>query len=222
MAILERAALIAGLLIACGSPSIEDGTITCGPGGSCPDDFRCAWNDLCYRDQPPDAPTRDGQVDDAPPVALDCMSYCNAIDARCVGANRQYGSVATCLASCSHFPVGAAIDTTGNTLGCRAYQTGRAASDPVASCVLAGPSGGGTCGTPCNGFCTIVVPVCPTEYTAGQCPTDCAQLPMSPPYSATVQSGDSLTCRLYYATAATTDAATFCPATSATGSTTCQ
>jgi hypothetical protein len=235
MAVLARLVSLAVLAaavatMACGSPSIADGTITCGPAGSCPDGFHCAANQLCYRAPPSDAPAMpdaDAAIDgplmiDAPPISLDCTSYCSAITARCTGVNQQYGSLATCMSSCQYFSVGATTDTTGNTLGCRVSHVELAQAARSTHCVHAGPSGGGVCGQPCEGFCAIAVAACPGVHTVGQCPTDCTQIPATPPYSTAIQSGDSVSCRLYYATAAAADPTTYCPDTSASSSLMCQ
>src|SRR5947209_1595728 len=87
--------------------------------------------------------------------ALDCGTYCSKITAACTTTNAQYGAMDTCMASCSHFPVGTAADQSGDTLGCRIYHTMLAMTDPTTHCVHAGPSGGGACGMPCEGFCSL-------------------------------------------------------------------
>src|SRR5262245_22716517 len=65
----------------------------------------------------------DGPPIDGPGLALDCQSYCGAIQSACTGVRAQYDSVADCLGTCEHLPVGQIEDTTGNTLGCRVYHT---------------------------------------------------------------------------------------------------
>jgi hypothetical protein len=77
---------------------------------------------------------------------LSCDAYCASIATNCTGANTQYGMLDFCMASCESFPVGAATDTSGNTLGCRTYHAGAAAGDPAVHCVHAGPGGAGVCG----------------------------------------------------------------------------
>jgi hypothetical protein len=144
----------------------------------------------------------------------DCATYCTKIQANCTAANAQYSSSADCMASCSHFTVGMAADTSGNTLGCRVYHAGNAMTDPTTHCVHAGPGGGGVCGTPCEGFCSLVTAECPTQYpSASTCATECAAYAQDPAYSASQTSGDTLACRLYHATAASTDPTTHCPHT---------
>jgi hypothetical protein len=155
-------------------------------------------------------------------AALDCATYCTKIQANCTATNAQYSSSADCMASCSHFPVGAAADTSGNTLGCRIYHAGNAMADPTTHCIHAGPSGGGVCGMPCEGFCSLVTAECPTQYpTANTCATDCAAYAATPPYSSNVTSGNNLSCRIYHATAASTDPTTHCPHTAMNGGGVC-
>jgi hypothetical protein len=144
----------------------------------------------------------------------DCAKYCTDIMANCAGDNAQYSSPEACLATCKTFPAGTAADTSGNTGGCRVYHAGAASGDPALHCPHAGPSGDGACGMPCEGFCSVVVATCATEYKdAASCATACAGIKNDKKYSAAVTSGDSLACRLYHATVATTDPGTHCPHT---------
>jgi hypothetical protein len=147
---------------------------------------------------------------DATGSTADCSTYCNAIQGACIGGNAQYGSVATCVAACMKLPAGTTGATSGNSLACRATHTQLALTDPSTHCVHAGPSGGATCGTACEGFCAIAAAACPVEYPAASCATDCAALPSAPPYNAAITTGDTLECRLYYATLAALDPATSC------------
>ena len=56
-----------------------------------------------------------------------CATYCADIMANCTGTNQQYINLASCTRSCPGFPVGTSADTSGNTLGCRAYHATAAA-----------------------------------------------------------------------------------------------
>jgi hypothetical protein len=158
---------------------------------------------------------------DAAPIALDCNSYCTAILGACTSANAQYSSMANCVDSCGHFDVGTSPATTGNTLACRVYHTGVARMNPNTHCIHAGPSGGGVCGTSCEGFCKLAVPVCPTQYQTAQCPGACAGFATTPPYSSNVSTGDSFACRMYHLTEAATDSATHCGHTGVTATAFC-
>jgi hypothetical protein len=154
-----------------------------------------------------------GPTADAAPM-LDCATYCARITTNCTGANVQYGAMNQCMASCASFPQGAISDTSGNTLGCRIYHAGAAAADPTTHCVHAGPSGAPACGAACDGFCSLVVAECSAQYPdANTCATTCAGFATTPAYTANVTSGNSLSCRIYHATAASTDPTTHCPHT---------
>ncbi len=169
-----------------------------------------------------------GCAGDAPPAVspdapaqmqatLDCTSYCTRVTANCTGANAQYDSVNTCMGTCAHLPMGALADTSGNTLGCRIYHAGNAAMDPATHCVHAGPSGGGHCGNPCDGFCSIVTGACPAQWPSpADCATTCATFAAMPAYSTAATGGNSLSCRIYHATNAAIDPATHCSHTTAT------
>ena len=160
---------------------------------------------------------------DAPPTAVDCPTYCNTIMSACTTtALKQYDTPANCMASCSHFAVGAAGTQSGDTLACRSYHASAAVGDPTTHCIHAGPSGAGICGTPCQGFCDLAVAECPTQYpNAGGCATMCAVFTTTPPYAASVTSGDNASCRIYHATAASTNPGLHCPHIVPTGSATC-
>jgi len=155
--------------------------------------------------------------------ALDCNTYCTKIMSACTGANAQYSSMANCVDSCANFPVGAAADQSGNTLGCRINHADLAVSAPATHCVHAGPGGGGVCGMVCDGFCSIVVAECPALWTTQTCTNQqngCPSFSSTPPYKAP-SAGDTLECRLYHATMAATDPTNHCSHTTA-NSTVCQ
>jgi len=155
---------------------------------------------------------------------LDCATYCSKVMTACVAPRAQYSTMQNCLDSCSTFPVGAAADQTGHTLGCRINHANLAATDPATHCVHAGPGGGGVCGaTDCDGFCSIVVAKCATQWTMQMCTSTqngCPSFTSAPPYS-TTSTGDTLECRLYHATMAASNPAGHCSHTTA-NSTTCQ
>lgn len=134
---------------------------------------------------------------------LSCDAYCASIATNCTGTNTQYGMLDFCMASCESFPVGAATDTSGNTLGCRTYHAGAAAGDPAVHCVHAGPGGAGACGANCDGFCTVAMGACPDAWPGlPECMTACAGFMDTEPYDAGDVGGNTLACRLYHATAA--------------------
>ena len=167
------------------------------------------------------AKTADARPHDSGP-GVTCAAYCMTIQPACSGANGQYISMQTCTSSCMNFPPGSAGDQSGNSLACRAYHAMLAQSDPVTHCVHAGPSGGGVCGNPCDGFCSLVATECPTQYpSASACATTCASFAAAPAYTDNVQTGNSLSCRIYAATLASTNPSAHC-ADTASASATCQ
>lgn len=166
---------------------------------------------------------------DAPPLTLDCNSYCTTIAANCTGLNAQYGganavdATAHCMATCAKFTPGALSDMSGNTLGCRIYHANNAKVTGMLGihCPHAGPAGAavnaatGTCGDPCLNFCTLEIAACGVvgaapfgQYTdMNACMTACSGFDKAHSYtinggvSPTVNPiGDSLACRLYHTT----------------------
>jgi hypothetical protein len=164
----------------------------------------------------------DAQPHDSSNPGTTCSAYCMTLQAACTGANGQFMSMQTCTSSCMNYPLGNAGDQSGNSLACRAYHAMLAQTDPVTHCVHAGPSGGGACGNPCDGFCSLVVKECATQYpSASACATTCAGFAATPAYTDNVQTGNSLSCRIYAATLASTMPAAHC-ADTGSASTTCQ
>jgi hypothetical protein len=159
--------------------------------------------------------------DDGGGGGLTCATYCTTIMANCTGDLTQYASTAACMQSCEGFPIGTSADTAGNTLGCRIYHAQASAAamlGPDPHCYHAGPGGAGVCGSNCEGFCAIAQDSCTggnQQYaSAGDCMTECGNFPDTEPYDASDQAGDSLACRLYHLTVASTDmasATTHCP-----------
>src|SRR5262249_51686144 len=62
--------------------------------------------------------------------AASCMTYCAANIAACTGADAQYDTMDHCVAECNAFmwPAGMPGATSGNSLACRVYHTGAAAT----------------------------------------------------------------------------------------------
>ena len=127
------------------------------------------------------------------------MAYCTTIMTACSGSNQQYDAMENCMGACATYTIGTAADTGGNTLGCRLYHAHNALTDPVTHCIHAGPSGGGVCGNPCDGFCSIVDSVCPAQYPTGACTTLCPTYAATPTYTDPA-TGNTLSCRIYHAT----------------------
>ncbi len=154
-------------------------------------------------------------ADSGTAAAPSCAAYCTEVQANCTGNNQQYGSTDACNGICATFAPGTAADTSGATLGCHIYHGGAPAkSDPATHCPHAGPLGGGHCGTDCENFCTEAVAVCGSQasppYTdKAACMTACGNFKGTDmvPYNAAATSGDSLACRMYHLSVASTGAA---------------
>ncbi|MBL8720578.1 MAG: hypothetical protein JNL79_31625 [Myxococcales bacterium] len=139
---------------------------------------------------------------------VDCATYCDKVTANCTGANAQYPSKAFCLNICARFDVGTAADKTGDTLGCRLFHAGEAATDAATSCRRAGMTGGLTCGTDrCATFCKIAIAQCKpssglisgTPFTdEADCKTKCAAITFSSTAGEIEQAKGTLNCMQYH------------------------
>ena len=150
-------------------------------------------------------PTTGAEVD------LTCDDYCTVITTNCSGPVAQYGTDA-CKPTCEAFPRGTLEDMAGNTLGCRLYHAGAAATDPEMHCTHAGPGGASVCGDNCEGFCSIAAAACPGTFTDdAACMAACKNYDMAESYDAGDQGGNTFACRLYHLTVATTFPEAHCP-----------
>ena len=173
-----------------------------------------------------DTPTIDapmGTADMNPGTPATCASYCTTIQANCTAANEQFSSPAECMASCTTWEQGALGAQAGNSLECRGYHATAAGASPAIHCTHAGPGGDALCGTNCEGFCTLVLGVCigaNEQYGGdmGACMTACEMF-TTDPYSTADTAGDTLSCRLYHATAASTNPGLHCDHTAAVSAT---
>ena len=164
---------------------------------------------------------------DAAPLTLDCQSYCTGIQAACTGTHSQFSSMQNCMDTCAKWTPGTLGAQSGDTLACRVYHTMAAQSDPTTHCTHAGPTGGGVCGTnTCATFCPLESAICAGTYAANgaqSCATLCPGFASTNmPYNSMDQSGNTIECRFYHLTAASTDPTTHCPHTSSTGGGVCQ
>jgi len=122
--------------------------------------------------------------------------------------------------------MGAAADTSGNTLGCRIYHANNAKTTgmPEVHCVHAGPAGAqvgvaapGTCSDACTNFCTLEIAACglmgasPNGQYASMtaCTTACANFDKTDAHKYLINTttfpsmnpgGNTLACRLYHTT----------------------
>jgi hypothetical protein len=142
-----------------------------------------------------------------------CEQYCDRVETACVDAIRQYASRDACLAVCALLDPGPAGTATGNTVRCRLAQAQLAAGtgEPGMYCFSAGPGGAGICGEDCEGYCALMTAKCAQLGSYAECLTACGDVPdlSQPPdnvrFSANIDDGDSLQCRLYHVSAATLD-----------------
>jgi hypothetical protein len=112
----------------------------------------------------------------------------------------------------------------GNTVECRLARAelAQATGEPGEYCHTAGPGGAGVCGDDCEGFCAVMAQTCTLMGSFESCLPQCADVPNlvdSPDevlfpgnvtYDTSIQSGDSVQCRLYHVTAATLDPVIHC------------
>jgi len=153
--------------------------------------------------------------------ALSCEDYCTKVTTTCASPLDQYIDKATCLKVCAKFDVGAATDTSGDTLGCRTYHVGAAAGTATDAkkthCPHAGAYGGDMCGASrCDDFCKLALAQCPKSaggpYTdLAACKTGCAAAAFDatkPEIDATAKG--KLNCIQYHLQAAFNDPGTHC------------
>jgi hypothetical protein len=154
-----------------------------------------------------------------------CREYCDAVFAGCPLVNTQYASPEVCLAVCALLPPGTAAapgaaPPTGNSVQCRLAQAQLAArtGERNGYCAAAGPGGANVCGTNCEGYCTVMLRTCPDVFaTLNECTGACDRVPdlSDPPtllsYDTSMQTGNTVQCRLFHVNASTQDAAMHCP-----------
>ena len=143
------------------------------------------------------------------PLDPTCADYCAVVTTACTGEYAQYEDEAACLTYCetsAALPLGTSDDTSGNTVGCRMYHAGVAATDTGDGsaaglhCPHAGPTGANVCGTWCDNYCHLAMGNCTDGdvlfESADACETVCAG------YAADGEAGDaggdSVQCRIYH------------------------
>jgi len=135
-----------------------------------------------------------------------CANYCSSITSACTGDNAQYASEQACLDYCNThgaLPVGDAGAQSGNSIACRIYHAGVAATGEDAAaihCAHAGPSGGDVCGTWCTNYCHLAQTNCTggNELFANvdDCTVACSAFEEDG--AANAVDGDSVQCRIYH------------------------
>jgi hypothetical protein len=154
-----------------------------------------------------------------------CENYCDNVMAVCTSGLMQWKDRTQCLTACASWPLQnntndpLAPVTMGNSLPCRKYHafvSGQSMDNAKIHCIHTGPLGGsGTCGSACEGYCTLLGKTC-----AGVVMSDCLAM-----CSANMTASDTVTtaniiagkvkmgsvgCATYYTLKATTDAS-MCP-----------
>ena len=153
-----------------------------------------------------------GKTGDAGTSSAGCQAYCDAITTNCTSGNLQYSDKDHCMSVCTAFPVGAANDTSGNTLGCRTYHANLAAgtaANATTHCPHAGPGGDGVCGKICDGYCQLAEKFCVGSakiYTnAADCQATCAATTGTARFNVSIVTGDETACLLYHVQEASID-----------------
>ncbi|MCB9719018.1 MAG: hypothetical protein H6712_34555 [Myxococcales bacterium] len=77
--------------------------------------------------------------------APSCELYCTRYFNNCEGELNLWDSMDACMETCAGWYPGTATDTSGHTIGCRAYYANLAAGDADTHCGNAGPGGGEMC-----------------------------------------------------------------------------
>jgi hypothetical protein len=151
---------------------------------------------------------------DAATASPACTEYCNTVMANCTDANAQYVSLPVCLADCSHFPLEGPDKNFGNSVQCRQYEATLAGTsgEPDDSCSAAGPDGDPVCGSACDSYCGLIMPICPTAFgSSAECLHDCKSMVDLGSYNTSDQRGDTLQCRIFHVSAATQSPSSHCP-----------
>jgi hypothetical protein len=147
------------------------------------------------------------------PVSSQCEEYCTTVMANCTGQYQVYSGMETCLGVCKLLPAGDELEPIdNNSVACRKRQAGLANTEPDYYCPRAGPGGGPTCGTNCQGYCTLLKAACPdTAAPLTNCEQSCSALLDVGTFDVVANhSGDTLQCRLVHVSSATVDPTTHC------------
>lgn len=152
-----------------------------------------------------------------------CDEYCETVSENCAGTLAVYEDFEACMAACGALDPGGSREATGNTVSCRLQQAKNAGKTPSTiekkfHCASAGPGGGSLCTDhadvpDCEGYCTVYASACGEDPDAlgfgtfDECIDDCRAVPsaVEGKYVDVDNFGDTLACRLYYATRAARD-----------------
>jgi hypothetical protein len=163
--------------------------------------------------------------DDDPPAAVTAAEMCTAVANACSAANAQWPGAdaaamnTACTADATtryKWTAGARDAQSGNTLACRLWHAGQAATNAAVHCPHAGPTGGGVCGSYCDNYCDLNVANCgaaPNQNFADRatCMTACTGAAFATTGVVNATSGNTIQCRIWHLGQAATNAATHCP-----------
>lgn len=140
-----------------------------------------------------------------------CEQYCSAVQSNCTGSFAVYTSATACLAVCAALPEGTPGDRDENTVHCRLHAALSALDEVPHYCPIAGPGGGGVCGTNCESLCQLKQAIC-ADFSAqseAACRNECKALTDLGNYSTALEhehhTGAHVQCRLYHLSAAASD-----------------
>lgn len=154
-----------------------------------------------------------------------CAEYCDLVIEACPGDKSVYEDRDTCVATCATFDASNPSED-ADTFACRLEQAGIAANadagEKSAHCVAAGPGGGSICASDheiadCEGYCSLYTQACESISknwgfeNEDDCIPKCVALRSADAYTTATaaDTGDTLACRLFYASRATLDPSEF-------------
>lgn len=151
-----------------------------------------------------------------------CDRYCDTVAENCTAEFEQYVSKPVCMKICALLDAGQPGDDSGNTVNCRLHYAESAVltGEFATSCSAAGPGGADSekpnlCGSYCAGLCRIALGTCKGAQlvfqSISECESACATIPDLGDYADSIQTGNSVQCRLYHASAAQIDPVIHCP-----------
>jgi hypothetical protein len=195
------------------SPSVEQGAADQGGGASIGGAVPAAGEGSTVDDEAGDAgaqasPPAEGGAGGAASELGVCEQYCSAVQSNCTGSFAVYTSMAVCLAVCAALPEGALGDRDVNSVRCRLRAAEAAVDEVPHYCPIAGPGGGGVCGTNCESLCALKPAICGelSAQSANACRKECAALTDLGGYSTALEhehyAGAHVQCRLYHLSAA--------------------
>jgi hypothetical protein len=145
--------------------------------------------------------------EDDPALAVSrsaCEAYCFDLMDVCQGADQQFEDRAFCVEHCANWSgwnAGAPGNREDNDLACRETYVAEAAAgiNLAESCLRAGPTGGGACGTLCENYCDLLEANCASQPAAlprADCIAKCRALPTDG--GPLDKNGNTVQCRMFH------------------------